>query len=71
MVGFDEARQAREQRREELRSAHPSARYLGHVLDDHAHRRTGTGELACGAPVGALIAADPKTPLCERCFPSG
>lgn len=69
---LDEVRDERAARLSRLgdqRGEHPMTRWLGHVLDDRAHRRVGD-DLACGAPAGALVAADePGTPPCLACFP--
>lgn len=69
---LDDARDEREARLARLteqRGEHPLTRWLGHILDNRAHRRIGD-DLACGAPAGALVAADdPDTPPCTACFP--
>jgi hypothetical protein len=64
-----EERQIRRARAADLRLVHPCTRWLAHVLDDRAHRRTGDGSLACGEPSGALVAAPDGTPACPACFP--
>jgi hypothetical protein len=69
---LDIARQRRADRlarREDLRLIHPRTRWLAHLLDDQAHRRLDDGSLACGAPAGALVAADDAVPGCSVCFP--
>lgn len=72
VAALDEAREERRERlarRVALRLVHPRTRWLAHALDDRAHRRLGDGTLACGEPVGALVAADADTPTCPTCFP--
>lgn len=67
IVNLADAAERRDQRREEMRAAHPSLRWVAGEVFYVAHRKH-EGSAACGAD-GSLTLAPPGVPRCVECWP--